>query len=89
MRTLIAFATLLALTAPAYALCVVTPDGAKNYPQKQEALLLCQHEELSDALNQRAAAEQLRAIQAQLQALELQQQQMIAKPFNAFEVPRF
>ena len=89
MRTLIAFATLLALTVPASALCVAHPDGEDGYPRGKEAILLCQQGELSDAINDRAAAEQLRAMRAQLQALQLQQQRMMVKPFPAYELPRF
>jgi hypothetical protein len=90
MRTFIVIITLLALTAPAAALCVVAPDnGDQGFPTGQKALLLCQQTELSDTVEDRAAAEQLRAMRAQLQALQLQQQRLQVKPFSAFDLPRF
>jgi hypothetical protein len=90
MRILVAIVAFLVLTGPASALCVVkTGDGEDSYPQNQEELILCQQRELSDAVNDRAAAEQLRALRAQVQALQLQQQRLLIKPFNAFDVPRF
>jgi hypothetical protein len=89
MRTIVALATLLALTGPAFALCVANPGEDSGYPQGKEALLLCQQAELSDAISDRAAAEQLRAMRAQLQALQLQQQRLQLRPLPAFEIPRF
>ena len=89
MRTLLALTAFFALTAPASALCVAHPDTDEGYPRGKEAILLCQQSELSDAIDDRAAAEQLRAMRAQLQALQLRQQRMMVKPFPAYELPRF
>ncbi len=90
MRTLIAIATLLALTVPASALCVAQPDGGEDgYLRGKEALVLCQQIELSDTVNDRAAAEQLRAMRAQLRALQFRQRRLQVKPLAAYELPRF
>jgi hypothetical protein len=89
MRTVIAIATLIALTAPASALCVVAPDDGEGYPPGQQALLLCQQAELNDTVEDRAVAEQFRAMRAQLQALQFQQQRLQVRPLSPFDQLRF
>jgi len=85
-----AFATavlLLALGSPAAAYCTSLPDGgAKDYPRGQQALLLCQQSEISAALRERAALERLKAVEAQLRALELQQR-LQPRPFPPVNLP--
>jgi TolA-binding protein len=91
LRTAILSTTLLvALAMPAAASCVVLPDGdAKDYPKGQEALLLCQQRALSDAVDDAALAERLRAMAAQLERLRLEQQRLQMRPIRLFDVPRF
>ena len=88
MRTVIATAALFLLTVPAAALCPANygGDGA-SYPTGNEALLLCQHQEIAASVSDRAAAEELRALRLQLQARQFEQQRLLARPFTAFEVP--
>ena len=79
----------LGLTSSAAASCVALSDGgAKDYPQGQEALLLCQQRALSDAVDDAALNEQLRAFEAQLQRLRLEQQRLLLRPIQPFELPR-
>ena len=86
-RSLTAAALILALASPAAAYCTTLPDGgAKDYPRGQQDLLLCQQAELSDDLRKRAALERLKAVETQLQALELQQRLQI-RPLPVITLP--
>jgi hypothetical protein len=88
MRTIIATAALFLLTVPAAALCTANPGGdGASYPTGSEALLLCQHQELSASMRDRIAAEELRALRPQLQARQFERQRLLARPFTTFDVP--
>jgi TolA-binding protein len=88
MRTLIAIAALVALTAPASALCPVAPDlGTTSYPSGQTDLILCQQDELALTVDKHAMEEQLRMMRAQLQALELEQQRILVTPVAPVTFP--
>lgn len=86
--SLLAVAIVLALAAPAAAKCVVLPDGGdEGYPNGQEALLLCQQQELADTVDTQALDEQLRAMRRQLLALQLQQQRLMLRPIEPYRLP--
>ena len=89
MRPVIATAALVLLTVPAAALCPTNYAGdAGSYPTGNEALLLCQHQELSASVSDRAAAEERRMLRLQLQARQFEQQRLLERPFTAIEAPR-